>query len=312
MIIEIGTEILPNDPKWAWDPKRPLTGTTKFYVRVAEELVKRRHAVRVLYGAPSVVHNGVTYLNREGHGSIPNAVDLVIDCNLQRSPSKFNLLSGLDQTPRYQKHFQWTSFFGRTDTCVGEGYDRLFLVSDYVHSTLQHAVKCPVTVLELGCEMETVKEPNLRSRPKLCCYTSSPDRGGTFLQSIWPDVERETGYQLEMSPYGSDFSDSDLRALLDRSRFWLYPAIGTDSIISTLEAQARGCVPFYVPHMGLPETCRYGALTDLHRFRDNLIRTLRDADERRLGQWEQWRAGALNARPIPNWSDVVERILECL
>lgn len=298
MIIEIGTEILPPEPRWQWDPKRPLTGTTKFYVRVAEELVKKGHQVRVLRDdATDLLHNGVMYMGREGVGHS----SLALDCNLQRHSTGPN---------HCKRRFQWTSFFGRTDICVGEGYDHLFLVSDYVHSTLAHALKCPASSLELGCDMETVAEPNLAARPKQCCYTSSPDRGGNFLQSIWPDVEAATGYRLEMSPYGTDFSDDELRNLYDRSRFWLYPAIGTDSIISTLEAQARGCIPFYVPHMGLPETCRYGITTDLFKFKEDLIRNLNKFDDMLLAHVTAARAKALAKKPIPTWADVAEGILK--
>lgn len=293
MIIDINTEVLPAE--YRWDPANPVTGTTKFYVRVAEELARKGHDVHVYYDGETEGRNGVGYIPRRGRSQMVEP-DLVLDCNL-------------DTNFDAPKRFQWTSFFNRTDVCVGKGYDRLFLVSQYVHSTLAHAVHCPVTVLELGCDMKTVVEPDTLSRPKVCSYTSSPDRGGRFLEAIWPEVEAATGYRLECTPYDGAYSDADVKALLDRSRFWLFPAIGTDSIISCLEAQARGCIPFVVPHMGLPETLRYGIRTDLFRFKEDLIRTLLAPETDTIECPLVTRTTALAERPIPTWADVAARIL---
>lgn len=292
--IEIGTEILPEG--WRWDPKNPVTGTTKFYVRMAEELVKLGNRVFVKYDGPEMGHNSVAYIPRDRN--VPS--DLIIDCNLQRPAPQGRT-----------KRFQWTSFFGRRDTCVGAGYDRLFLVSDYVHSTLSDVVKAPVTVLELGCDMPTVAEPHLMERPKVCCYTSSHDRGGQQLAGWWPEIEKATGYKLEMSHYDAGFSDEKLMSLYDRSRFWLYPAFGLDSIVSTLEAQARGCMLFYVPHMGLPQTARYGIATDHFKFQEHLIEVLNRADSN-FPLYELTRSAQLAARPLPTWNDVAQRILQCI
>lgn len=292
MNVLIRTENLPDG--FRWDPRRPVTGTTKFYVRVAESLAALGHSVEVIYDGPAMVVRGVSYLARAaGHG-VP---DLLLDCNYQGSR--------LGST----RAFQWTSFFDRQDTCVGDGYDRLFLVSDYVWSTLEPAVKAPVTVVELGCDMPTVADPRLADRPRTCCYTSSPDRGGNYLASIWAEVRDATGYDLVLSPYGPGSDESAVQSILDRSRFWLYPALGTDSILSTLEAQARGCVPIFVPHMALPVTCRYGIQTDLHRFKETVITVLSTADHRAFSTLTAERAAALAARPIPSWADTTNRIL---
>jgi hypothetical protein len=323
LTIDIHTEILPES--YHWRPEKPVTGTTRFYVRVAEEMVALGHTVNVVYDGRSKLHNGVTYWNRADQVWVDSTengryCDVQLDCNIQTRP-RDNSYNGPASA---ENRFQWTSFYNRPDTCVGEGYDRLFLVSDFVHSTLKPYVKCPVTVLELGCDMPTVETPNLAQRPKRCAYTCSPDRGGNFLRQIWPEVQRQTGYELALTPYGQEFSDDDVQRLLDSSRFWVFPAIGTDSIISALEAQARGCIPFVVPHMGLPETLRYGIKTDLFRFQDALIHTLSGAETVKTRSpwsnnqwldlfegWEKYRSEALATRPIPTWRDVAEGILKC-
>lgn len=295
MNIDLRTEVLPE--AYHWDPTNPVTGTTKFYVRVAEEFAALGHKPFVYYDGPARIHKGVHYVPRSQQ---PTAPDLLLDCNFQG--------------PRYGhgKAFQWTSFFNRSDTCVGDGYDRLFLVSDYVWSTLERFALAPVSVLELGCDMATVANPNLAAREKFCAYTSSPDRGGNFLNEIWGDVQRETGYQLLVSPYDGSSTSKSVQDILDASRFWLHPCTGVELYsLSAAEAQARGCIPFYVPHMALPVTCRYGIKTDLHRFKRDLIETLQeyDADRTAHVEWERFRAETLAARPIPTWRNVAEGIL---
>jgi hypothetical protein len=134
-----------------------------------------------------------------------------------------------------------------------------------------------------------------------------------MLQSFWAEVERETGYELAYSAYGGSQAESDVAALLSSSRFWLHPATGVELYcLSGIEAQALGCIPFYVPHMALPETVRYGIKTDLNRFKTDLIRTLKEVDAETFAEWEDARTYALLERPIPTWADVAEHISELL
>lgn len=291
--IVIHTEPLPDS--YRWDPTNPITGTNKFYVRTAEELA-RQGLVSVVYDGPAKHINGVMYIPRG-----TDALDrerVVIDCNVDR--------------PRHgaRARFQWTSFYNRPDVCVGEGYDRLFLVSDFVWSTLAPFVKAPVSVVELGCDFAVVADPKLSARGKFCCFTSAPDRGLGLLQAIWPEIVKETGYELLSTPYGAGADEGHVQAVLDASRFWLHPCTGVELYcISGVEAQARGCVPFYVPHMALPETVRYGIPTDLHRFKNDLITVLATADDTAFTQFEGERTRALASHPIPTWADTARTIL---
>lgn len=280
MKVRFRTEVLPEE--WWWDPENPVTGTTKFYVRVAEEAVKDGHSVCVEQDGPEREVRGVRYVHRGGP-----AADLTIDCNFSVATDS----SG-------GRRIAWTSFYNRPDF-DGTGYDRLFYVSDFVRSTV--SAKCPTEVIELGTDFETVSDVGWRG--PFCCYTASPDRGLRFLMDMWPRVEARTGYGLLCTPYGGATS-SQVRDILDRSRFWVFPAIGTDSICAALEAQARGCIPFVVPHMGLPETLRYGVRTDLHRFERDLVDCLNRDRQPLLDE----RARALAARPLPRWSDVWRRL----
>jgi hypothetical protein len=299
MIIDIHTEILPEG--FRWDPATPVTGTTKFYVRLAEAFDRKGHSVNVVYDGRSKLVRGVTYWGRDDRAE---RCDLVLDCNIQRAPVG---------PMGYAKRFQWTSFYNRPDTCVGHGYDRLFLISEYHHSTLLPHVKCPVSILPLGCDFPVVETPNLAKRSKRCAYTSAPDRGANFLIDMWPDVKRETGYDLAVAPYQAAVSDEEIRDALLDSRFWLHPALGVELYcLSAVEAQACGCIPFYVPHMALPETCRYGETTDLFKFKEQLIETLKDCEEDPgiFAHFEQWRSNILAVKPIPTWDDVAQMILK--
>lgn len=292
--IVIHTEPLPDS--YRWDPTNPVTGTNKFYVRTAEELAKQG-LVSVVYDGPVKHHNGVMYVTRGGGSDALDRERVVIDCNVDR--------------PRHgsRARFQWTSFYDNP-ACVGEGYDRLFLASAFHWSVRAPSAKAPVTVLPLGCDFEVVDDPELAARPKRCCFTSAPDRGLGFLQAIWPEVASATGYELLTTPYGAGADGGQVRAVLDASRFWLHPCAGVELYcLAAVEAQARGCVPFYVPHMALPETVRYGIQTDLHRFRETLIDVLGTVDDTAFAQFESARAAALAARPIPTWASVAQEIL---
>jgi hypothetical protein len=297
----IYTEVLPE--AFRWTPQNPLSGTTKSYVRVAEELAKRGYTVHVEYDGPAQVHNDVLYGGRVAFER--DAHNLVIDMNYTGPVGSVATTGGAC--------LQWTSLYNRPDLCNGLGsdgvpYRGLVIISDFIASTLSHAAKCPLVVNELGCDEAVLTDPEPRG--DVCCYTSSPDRGGHFLQEMWPRVEAATGYRLECSAYGDEFTPEQMTALYRRSRFWVYPALGTDSVLSTLEAQANGCIPFYVPHMGLPETVRYGASSDLFRFEANLIQMLNDY--KAPGRWDGAmlvRSTMLKSRPIPTWAQYVDRLL---
>lgn len=295
----IHTEPLP--PAFHWDPTNPVTGTNKFYVRTAHELSKQG-LVSVVYDGPVKHVNGVMYITRGGGADALDRDRVVIDCNVNR--------------PRAgtQKRLQWTSFYNRAeDPCVGAGYDKLFLASAFHQTVLGRSVKAPVTLLPLGCDFETVVEPRLAARPKTCCYTSAPDRGLGFLRGIWAEVAARTGYDLATTTYAAGETANDVQAVLDGSRFWLHPCTGVELYcLSGLEAQARGCVPFYVPHMALPETIRYGVTTDLHKFKDDLIVTLNAADDCSMAALTSLRAARLAKKPIPTWADTARIILETL
>jgi hypothetical protein len=294
--VVIHTEPLPEG--FRWDPTNPVTGTNKFYVRTAEELSKQG-LVSVVYDGPVKHHNGVMYITRGGGADALDRERVVIDCNVNR-PRRGS-----------RARFQWTSLYNRpTDPCVGDGYDRLFLMSDFHWSVMEPIVKAPVTLLPLGCDFEVVTEPRLMDRPRVCCFTSAPDRGLGFLQSIWSDVLAATGYELATTPYGPGAAEGAVRAVLDTARFWLHPCTGVELYcLSALEAQARGCVPFYVPHMALPETCRYGIQTDFNRFKDDLIVVLNGADANFFASQEDNRRVDIHERPLPTWADTASTIL---
>lgn len=294
MNIVINTEILP-EAYW-WNPENPVTGTTKFYVRTAEALVRKGHAVTVRRDQPDCAAvSGVNYVPRGV--LLKGPVALQIDCNVQTAERAFTRL-------------QWTNFYNRPGVCVGEGYDGLLLASPFHHTLVGSSAKAPVTIVELGTDLKDLFYPKLQERPKQLCYTSAPDRGLDFLRAIAPEVQEKTGYTLVASSYGQGASDADVCALLDSSRFWLHPALGVELYcLAAVEAMARGCIPFVVPHMALADTLRYGITTDIFSFKDRLIDTLNAADDDFFVRMAHTRDACLAARPLPTWDDVADKVL---
>lgn len=296
--VVIHTEPLPD--AFRWNPQNPVTGTSKTYVRLAEELSKMGGRVSVVYDGPVLYHpTGVMFIPRGEGAEALDRERVVIDCNIAR-PRKGS-----------RARFQWTSFY-ESALCNGDGYDRLFLLSKFHWSVLEPVIRAPVSVLPLGCDFDVLNDPNLSARGRFCCFTSAPDRGLVFLQSIWPEVFLATGYELMSTAYNQTQAPDAVKAVLDASRFWLHPCTGVELYcVSGIEAQARGCVPVFVPHMALPETVRYGVLApDIHRFKETLIETLATADADALERLSGKRAHALAANPIPTWADTARLLLQ--
>lgn len=299
MRILINTEPLPppshEGQSWYWDPKKPITGTVKFYVRVAEELTKLGHKVFVTYDGPSLDHNGVLYASKEAGN--PSDLDVVLDCNT------------ITEAIGDERRLHWTSLFRDKRFLTQGSYHTIFMQSDYLASTILGGASDPRFVkLPLGCDSLFVPfgSEGFSERLKQVCYTSSPDRGGNTLLQIWPQIMAATGYQLKLSGYSDA---NNIEELYLNSRFWIHPALGVElHCLSGLEAQQAGCIPIYVPHMALAETIRYGVKVDLARFQEQVITALRAVDHAQGEAHYEARKRTLTANPVLSWKEVVSRI----
>lgn len=296
MKVLINTEALP-DSQWHWDPAAPVSGTSKFYVRVAEGLAAKGHQVTVVFDGKIGRYRGVNYYGRHPVFSDVFDADVQLDCNIIAER-------------RAARRVHWTSLYKSRDFLTAS-YDHVFLLSRFHASTIIRGDRLPanVSLLPLGSDVPFVApgSESFRNRERTCFYSSSPDRGGTLLQQCWPEIEAATGYRLVTSPYDSD---SDVAEVYRSSRFWLHPAHGVELFcVSAIEAQSAGCIPIVVPHMALAETVRYGVKTDLFRFQQTVIDTLKAAED--WGWVETMMASrrdALAADPIATWAEIVDLV----
>lgn len=259
-MISIWTETLPEG--WWWTPTNYLGGTPEFVVETAKSL-SRNDDVAVYYDGPSMQYGEVYYLPRTKY----KPTERVLSCN-ERPPEMG------------ESNVYWTNKMGQKDTDYMD-FDERITLSKYHQSLFgPHSV-----IIGHACWPKEFIS-NLKEE-KLCLYSSSPDRGLDFLESIWPEVE-ETGARL-ISTYDKNISESEMTELYKKAQFWLHPGQGVELFcISAYKAMAAGCIPIVVPNMALDETVKYGVKTTLANYKRDLIRAIENPPEVPTVKLDDW------------------------
>lgn len=250
MFIEMFTESLP--PAYRWHPDDDFKrGTTEFYIETAKALRTLGHDVIVYYDGEPQHIDDITYLPHAAYvGS-----DALLSCNAR--PPKLA-----------RRNVYWTNLF---DERAGDfqDFDAIVVLSPY-HKKIFGSEK--VHVIGHGCHPERYKGADKGA--DICLFSSSPDRGKDFLESIWPTVKEETGAQLITTYCG--YTEEQMDKLYRAARYWLHPGDGVELFcISALKAQAAGCLPVYVPNMALATTVKYGVKTTKAKFAEDLINAIK-------------------------------------
>lgn len=253
----IDTEPLP--PDFRWVPGEFRRGTEEFYQRTAESLLALGFtAVDVVYDGDHCAVNGVDYHSRESHSWGPP--DAYLPCNQA------------DAKPFAPRNVYWNNKYGWRRCDVPDDFDAYVVLSQY-HKTVFLAGGLSaerVHVVGHGCDPIPAQ-----AKAPICCYTSSPDRGLGFLQEIWSEVERQTGYRLVAS--GGTMTTVEVSELYAHSSFALFPGLGVELFcLAALKAQAAGCIPIVVPHMALAETVKFGVKSDIFTYQQTIIDTIRN------------------------------------
>ena len=267
-LVEIWTEELPSN--WHWTPDFYLGGTPEFAIETAKNC---KHDVIVYYDGKAGVYDGIYYLPRSQFiGS-----DVVLACN--------------SRPPKMGRHnIIWFSWDNTKDVDYKD-FDERIVLSPYHQSLFGSDSR----IVPLTCNPEEF-EPKYKIK-KQCLYSSSPDRGGEFLKSIWSEVEERTGARL-VSTYNGKYSQDDMTRLYKESEFWLHPCQGVELFcISAVKAQVAKCIPVVVPSQALETTVKYGIKTTIENYKEDLIK-------------------AINNPPKPepvdfgNWETVTDKLLE--
>ena len=251
-MIEIWTEELSGD--WKWTPNKFCGGTIEFAVETARVLSKFEEVV-VYYDGEPIEHNGVYYLPRSNF----KGNDIVLSCNSHApNKGKYNIY--------------WTSWANQTqDKCLD--YDERIVLSPYHQSIFGENSR----IVPLGCWKDNFKDG--KKARGFCLYSSSPDRGGFYLKSIWEEVFDKTGAVL-ISTYRSDISEEEMQDIYKKSQFWLHPGQGIELFcLSGLKAQVAGCIPIVVPNMALETTIKIGVKTTADKYKSDLIEAIKNPPE---------------------------------
>ena len=260
-MIEIWTEVLP--PGWEWTPDNYLGGTPEFYVNTAENI---DDDVIVYYDGKTMEHNGIYYLQRKAYvGS-----DIVLACN--------------SKPPTLAKHnISWTNWIDSTEDDYTE-YDERIVISPYHQSIFGDNSR----IVPHSCIAEDFKD-GVKVR-KQCLYSSSPDRGGKFLESIWDEVKERTGAEL-IATYNKSISDAEMIELYKSSEYWLHPCQGVELFcIAAAKAQVAGCIPVVVPNMALETTVKYGIKTTIEGYKEDLIKAINEPPEVKPVDFGTWKS----------------------
>lgn len=293
------TEVLP--PNFRWDPIRPVRGTDRFYVRTAEEAVRLGRSVVVVYDGPETDQNGVHYINRSQHDpACPGADEVWL----------MNPRSGLDVAAlRGAPVRLWTNFwFDRPDDYFNwlddleVVYDDLVVISSFARGKMPQQLT--PRIVPHGVDHASWSPSDKDGpRQRAVAFTSSPDRGLTYLRNLWVErnIEATTGYRLVTSTYGDpNTTDRHLRRLLTTADFWIHPGFGNELFsLSAAEAQAAGCTPIVVPTGGLAQTVRHGYRFPREAFANGLMAVL---------SGEAVMPG-VNASHIPSWRTATAALL---
>lgn len=296
MNILMVTERLPFS--FRWDPRYPQRGSEKFYVETAKHLALLGHDVQVeMEHISSIIRlEGVEYCPR---GDARNPPDAVLLCNWR----------GSYHSPVPEARIvRWTAFADfRLKDITFRDCDAQIVISNYAAELAEEgtADSPDLYVVPLGIDKE-FWTPGSEPRENTCLYTSSPDRGGAWLQSEWKNIYNLTGYDLTCSPYpGSGkepWSADRLRNEYREAKYWLHPGMGRELFcLSGAEAQACGTVPIIVPHEGLHETIRWGHRFSADRYLEGLVSVL-----------QATYVSGPNADHLLSWAEATKKLEEVL
>jgi glycosyltransferase involved in cell wall biosynthesis len=311
----------PVPPGWEWDPLRPVSGTTEFYVRTAQETLAlaEDNEVMVIYDGPLLMaggrdadHDRLVYVPRDEAADAVAHFDAeyAVVCNYSAEHHRRDLTEIWPSwlaywCNRYSDSPKMTSDAERTLAGLGPGLN--IVVSEFHRKQLlSHGIE-NTTVVPHGVDHDKYRcDPE--DKENLAIFTSSYDRGGRYLEDLWARrrLTERTGVKLYVSDYGKDvhgstrglMGDDEMTGLYKRAKWWIHPGQGVELFcISGVKAQAAGCTPIVVPEMALAETVRWGFRSAEEDLALNIERILTSKITTRA-----------NADHVPSWREATQML----
>jgi hypothetical protein len=268
--IDIVTEPLP--PGWQWSPDRAWKGTEEFYVETASALASSGHSVQVFYDGVRRKYRGVSYVPRSLFASLWQSDAVLLACNDHPDPQRAS---------PYLRRVRWSNFnHERLETLPGAlGYDAHVCISQFHASQFAMGLQDEDLLGRLKIIGHGFR-PDLYSfhenKEPVILFSSSPDRGQDFLQSIAGEVFSATGYRFDFAYRG--LPEEEMIRKYARADLGVHPGLGVELFcIAALKAQVSGCIPVVVPNGALRETVKAGVFAlDRDEMASKIIEIIKD------------------------------------
>lgn len=246
-----------------WSPLDIRLGGTERSIVEWAQAWSIEHEVTVYKNGPELIHDGVTYLDRNKFVT----GDVTLNVKSPDYPYGHYFTNETDASRLDLRPFKsviWPSRWAKDHIPVSN--DNVWVVPHgYDPKTYYPDKKIPKSVL----------------------YSSSPDRGLDTLLDIWPDVVAIHPDAYLAVTYGAPERDvpntlflgntdeATMAELYRSSDVWCHPCNGGELFgIAAVQAQASGCVPVYFPTMALTETVKAGMKSTRDTLTSDLIETL--------------------------------------
>lgn len=251
-----------------WDIR--VGGTEESVIEWAVRLKVRGHVVRCFHNGNHGEFMGVPFISGT---SYPDYAGSGVTLNVNY--------------PDLQVREKTVYFNNLVDAAVHDlsGFAAIIHPSHYARDTL--ALPHPnQVVVPHGYDPETIYYDPSEKIPKTVLYASSPDRGLSELEKVWPEVVNAVPDSQLIVTYDGKLdtpntlcvgsvSSSDMADLYRSADVWCHPALGGELFgITAVKAQCAGCYPVYYPTMALSETVRSGLATSPDNLCSDLVKSL--------------------------------------
>lgn len=302
--VVIITEAVPEP--YHFNPRLPIRGTDKFYVKTAKSAVELGYECDVIYDGPRDFVDGVCYFSRADTDLVlSNRPARLIVCNPRGDQQN---LRGRSRHLTATRTTIWTNLFipGSYREWLRDipvTYSDIVVISSYARDLMcADAPSSRPRVVPHGIDRSIYYPPQAGSvREKDVVFSSSPDRGWDVLRRIWATKDTN-GYALVTGAYGTtQVSDREMAGLLRSASFWVHPGVDSELFcLAAVEAQACGCTPIVVPLGALSETVKFGIRAPRADFEAVLLATLHG----------QTPFQGVNADHVGDWLPVTKQLID--
>lgn len=201
----------------------------------------------------------------------------------------------------FDQRFLWTADPEKLDSVQRQLCQGLFAIGPWHQQELKslNIGYNKISYIEPGIPLETSKVKRI---PKQCLYASSPDRGLSFLELIWPEILEAHPDATLVTTYSDSHrkTNQEMVDLYHQSDILAFPCLGAERYcITAMKAQMYGTIPCVIPNMALQDTVQFGEKALKKDYLHTIIEMLNDK------QREKTRKDMVANVKYNTWPDVV-------